>query len=170
MDKEKEIIELIKEIKEKRKKQDTFWTSDPIYLVQTRCEDNANIEYDDVDLLRFGFDEIDEPEDNYLSIEDIKDGALKCTPIPYDLATELEQAEEYEIENIYNEYYEYKKRLEVIPLKYKWKTVAYFLLLEDAENYQKYQSHNLGISRIYVDNIGYRNGGKLAKLLKLLDN
>ena len=50
-----------------------------------------------------------------------------------------------------------------------WETVAYFLTEKDAENYQKYQAHNLGINRIFIISPGYDNRGSLAQLLEILD-
>lgn len=55
-------------------------------------------------------------------------------------------------------------------LAYNWKTIAYFLSLKEAKEYQQYQKHNLGVSRIYADYVGYSNRGLLAKLLDILDN
>lgn len=52
---------------------------------------------------------------------------------------------------------------------YAWETVAYFLTEEDAKEYQKYQAHNLGITRLYVISPGYDNRGILAELLEALD-
>lgn len=51
---------------------------------------------------------------------------------------------------------------------WKWDPVAYFLTRKEADDYRKYQSHNLGVSRTYTRSIGYRNSGDLAVLLPLL--
>lgn len=50
-----------------------------------------------------------------------------------------------------------------------WETVAYFLTERDAKNYQNYQGHNLGMSRLYIISPGYDNRGILAQLLEILD-
>lgn len=85
--------------------------------------------------------------------------------LEHDYETEYdteEEAEEYVEEH--NSKSEILK-FDVIPT---WKPVAYFLTRKEAENYCKYQKHNLGECRVYTRNVGYGNHGDLACLMNLL--
>lgn len=167
------ILDLIKEISTERKTQDTFGTNTPIYIVQRRMEEVANIEHDCVDIQRLSIPKISSDDDFYPTLEDIKNGDLRHTPLPCELVLELEKANTMEeIEELFKEYFatdDQYYNVEIINLQFVWKNMAYFLLLKDAKEYQKYQKHNLGISRVYADYIGYANRGALSTLLRLLD-
>lgn len=53
---------------------------------------------------------------------------------------------------------------------YKWdyKTVAYFFTRKEADDYVKYQAHNLHSPRVYTDYAGYGNEGDFPVFQKLL--
>lgn len=51
-----------------------------------------------------------------------------------------------------------------------WVDIAYFLTREEAEEYKKYQSHNLGVSRTFIEHAGYGNKSSLGKFLQILDD
>ncbi|WJE51132.1 hypothetical protein QRE66_17675 [Bacillus cereus] len=50
----------------------------------------------------------------------------------------------------------------------EWENVAFFFILEEAKRYQKYQSHNLGKSRVYTYSSGYDNRGDFTHFRDLL--
>lgn len=162
------IINLIKELSEERKKGDTYSTCEPIYLVQKRTEKLTNEDYRYVDLEKLYLREISD-DDFYPTLAEIKDGMLRNTSLPCDLVMDLEKCENMEevIDTIENYSSEYKPQ--IIRIEFQWDTVAYFLTEKDAKDYQKYQEHNLGVSRLYVVTTGYGNRGILSKLLHLLD-
>ena len=164
----KKIINLIKELSEERKVQDKYLTREPIYLVQKRIEKLTNGDYGHVDLERLYLSEL--PDDVfYPTLQNIRDGELRDTSLPHDLVIDLEKCENMEevIDTIEDYSSEYEPQ--IIEIEYDWKTIAYFLTEKDAKEYQQYQSHNLGVSRIYVVSPGYDNRGSFDKLLHLLD-
>ena len=169
-ERDKEILELIHKIREERKKSNNRMTSEPIYLVQTRREKHINLDYDSCDTERLYIQEL--AEDGFCpTIEDIRDGALRSTSLPCNAVMDIEEVnsldevlrilDEYELNN--------NNEICIMYLKYYWETRAYFFSEEEAEDYRVYQSHNLGVSRLFVDNIGYSNGGSMAKLIRLID-
>ncbi|MBJ8031044.1 hypothetical protein [Bacillus cereus group sp. N21] len=50
----------------------------------------------------------------------------------------------------------------------EWENVAFFFILDEAKQYQKYQAHNLGKSRIYTYSAGYDNRGDFTHFRDLL--
>jgi hypothetical protein len=68
------------------------------------------------------------------------------------------------------------KDIRVCNFQYLWETRAICFTEQEAKNYQKNQSHNLGISRTYATSPGYANYGHFSKLhdfvrdLRLLDD
>ena len=169
-DKDKEILELIHKIREDRKNSNNRMTAEPIYLVQTRRERHVNLEYDSCDVERLYIQEL--AEDGFCpTIDDIKEGALRSTSLPCNAVMDIEEVDSLdEVLRILDEYdLNNNNEICIMYLEYYWDTVAYFFSEEEAENYKKYQSHNLGISRLFVGNIGYANGGTMAKLIRLID-
>ncbi len=169
-DKDKEILELIHQIKDERKKSDNRMTAKPIYLVQTRRERHINLDYDSCDVKRLYIREL--AEDGFCpTIEDVKEGALRSTSLPCNAVMDIEEVNSLnEILKILDEYeLNTDNDICIMYLEYYWDTVAYFFSEEEAERYRVYQSHNLGVSRLFVDNVGYANGGTMAKLIKLID-
>lgn len=169
-DKDKEILELIHKIKEDRKNSNNRMTAEPIYLVQTRRERRVNLDYDSCDVERLYIQEL--AEDGFCpTIEDIRDGALRSTSLPCNVVMDMEESNNLdEVLRILNEYdLNNDNEIYIMYLEYYWDTRAYFFSEEEAEDYRAYQSHNLGVSRLFVDNIGYSNGGSMAKLIRLID-
>lgn len=168
------IIEILKEWNKIRKTQDNFATNMPVYIVQSREERVIDESYDSMDIQRLDIPEISSEDNFYPTIEDIKNGALRDTELPCNLVMELEQKENLEqvveeIQNYFNpddKYYDSS----YMNLQYYWENQAYFLVLEEAERYQEYQRHNLGVSRIYADYVGYGNKGTLSEFLRLIDD
>lgn len=93
--------------------------------------------------------------------------------IPFE---ELEQVELEKGGNFvifdYDDYFEYygleKSDYEILCRKHYWQTRAYFLIRQQAEEYKKYQKHNLGESRVYTDSSGYSNYGEWESFYDLL--
>lgn len=168
MEYNEKIINLIKELSEERKLQNKHCTREPIYLVQSRKERVTNKDYSHVDLERLYLEEILD-DDFYPTLDEIKDGTLRTTSLPCDLVMDLEECKNMEevIDTIEDYSSEYEPK--IIEIEYYWETVAYFLTEKSAKYYQQYQSHNLGVSRVYVVSPGYDNRGKFDKLLHLLD-
>lgn len=50
----------------------------------------------------------------------------------------------------------------------EWEDVAFFLILDKAKAYRKYQAHNLGKSRIFTYSMGYDNRGDLPVFRNML--
>lgn len=167
------IVGILKEISEKRKTQDAYGTRNPIYLVQRRKARTVDPEYDTVEEKRLYIPEMS-VEGFCPTFEDVKDGALRETPLPCDFVMELEDCGNIEeMQATFKSYFSEEDDYyytELLKLGYYWETVAYFLLLEDARQYQRYQAHNLGINRIYADYAGYSNRGLFAQLLEVLDS
>lgn len=168
----KKAIELLKEIQEHRKVQDNYGTRNPIYLVQRRIERAVDPEYDSVDIQRLYIPEISF-EGICPTFEDVKDGELRKTELPSEFVTALEDCGS--IEEMLETFKWYfspdncNYDTKIINAGYYWQTMAYFLVLKDAQEYQQYQKHNLGVSRIYADYIGYGNVGTFAQLIDLFD-
>lgn len=169
-EKDKEILELIHKIREDRKNSNNRMTAEPIYLVQTRRERHVNLDYDGCDVERLYIQEL--AEDGFCpTIEDIRDGALRSTSLPCNVVMDIEESNNLnEVLKVLDEY-ELNKNNEIyiMHIKYYWETRAYFFSEEEAEDYRVYQSHNLGVSRLFVANAGYSNGGSMAKLIRLID-
>ena len=104
----------------------------------------------------------------------MKDGILRETPLPCDFVMELEDCGSIEeMRSTFKSYFSEEDDYyyaELLKIGYYWETVAYFLTLEDAKQYQHYQAHNLGVNRVYVDYAGYDNRGLFAQLLEVLDS
>lgn len=167
------IIEILAKISEKRKTQDTYGTRNPIYLVQRRKTRTVDPEYDTVEEKRLYIPEIS-VEGFCPTFEDVKDGILRETPLPCDFVMELEDCGSIEeMRSTFKSYFSEEDDYyyaELLKVGYYWETVAYFLTLEDARQYQHYQAHNLGVNRVYVDYAGYDNRGLFAQLLEVLDS
>lgn len=167
------IIEILAKISEKRKTQDTYGTRNPIYLVQRRKTRTVDPEYDTVEEKRLYIPEIS-VEGFCPTFEDVKDGILRETPLPCDFVMELEDCGSIEeMRSTFKSYFSEEDDYyyaELLKIGYYWETVAYFLTLEDAKQYQHYQAHNLGVNRVYVDYAGYDNRGLFAQLLEVLDS
>lgn len=167
-----EVVALLKEIQQQRKTQENFATRNPIYLVQKRRERIVDPEYDTVEIQRLYIPEIS-CEGFCPTFEDVKDGELRQTPLPCEFVMELEECENIEeMFEMFSKYFSeddlyYNTRL--TNAEYYWETMAYFLILKDAQEYQQYQKHNLGVSRIYADYVGYGNAGAFAKLIDIFD-
>ena len=169
-----ELLDILIKLKKDREIQDCFETNKPLYIVQSKTEEIDSENPDDTKIERLYIPTISEEEDFYPSIEDIKEGALRDTNLPCNLVMELEKKDTLqEVAETFHEYYNFDDKLYETKIFYmteRWDNKAYFLSLEEAKKYQKYQLHNLGKSRIFVDNIGYDNRGLFSKLLDLLDN
>ncbi len=138
----------------------------PVIKVQTRYWQVSHDGYEDDYLYCFD-------EDEFKTLEELKKYLL-----------EYDYFEENEDKDFINSYLEridedtklYGKfedkelsiEIEFLPIKYYWRDRGYFLTIKEAKEYQQYQSHNLGISRIYTDYVGYSNYGDLPPLLNLL--
>lgn len=169
----KKAIELLKEIAAQRITQDNFATRNPIYLVQRRKERIVDPDYDSVDVKRLFIPGISDNEEISPTFEDVKNKKLRQTNLPYKFVIDLEKCENIEemleMFELYFSIGESYYNTKITNAEYYWETVAYFLILEDAKEYQQYQKHNLGVSRIYADYIGYGNVGTFAKLIDLFD-
>ena len=167
------IIEILTKIIEKRKTQDTYGTRNPIYLVQRRKTRTVDPEYDTVEEKRLYIPEIS-VDGFYPTFEDVKDGILRETSLPCDFVMELEDCGSIEeMHSTFKSYFSEEDDYyyaELLKIGYYWETVAYFLTLEDAKQYQHYQAHNLGVNRVYVNYAGYNNRGLFAQLLEVLDS
>ncbi|MGL5718331.1 MAG: hypothetical protein ACRCX2_35330 [Paraclostridium sp.] len=172
---ESEILEILKFWNKKRKEDlrnnKNQCTRNPVYKVQknTWAVGDAN---------DFAKEEIMIDCETFLTLEQIKKGELDSyveyhAPFEKDvesiksylkecdsLEEVLEMLEENEI-CIYQD--------EIVYSKKDWEDQAYFLTYEEAEDYARYQKHNLGESRIYVDAPGYANKGSFDKFLQILD-
>lgn len=168
------LLDILLELKQDRISQDKFGTNNPLYIVQSRTEERTSEYADDVKLERLYIPTISEEDDFYPSIEDIRAGVLRDTNLPCNLVMNLEKKENLqEVAEEFHEYYQFDDELyetKIIYMTEQWNNKAYFLSLKKAKEYQQYQKHNLGISRIYADYVGYNNRGLLAQLLNILDN
>lgn len=168
----KKAIELLKEIADQRMTQNKYGTQTPIYTVQRRKEKQVDSLDDTFDVVKFYIPGLSY-EGFYPSFEEIKNGCLRGSELPKELVYKLEISETEEMAlRVLEEYYT-GEDLELLPELYKfefhWETIAYFLTLKEAEEYQEYQKHNLGVSRVYVVSPGYSNSGLFAQLLEMLD-
>lgn len=170
------FLKILKDLRQERITQDNWGTRNPIYLVQKRYEEVVDEEFHEVDVRRlyiFGY-----TEDYYPTLEDIKEGYFREFDLPEKLLKKIEK--QNSLDGVYDELHKFNNEdnkelskplsFEIMNLAYNWKTIAYFLSLKEAKEYQQYQKHNLGVSRIYADYVGYSNRGLLAKLLDILDN
>ena len=129
-------------------------THSPIIVVESQRDVIADSDY--------GYDEI-----RYVWDEESYDGEdeLKEVLEENDFTNE-------EIEHTLLELQEHGKALigsiSKIYVNIEWFPVAYFLTRVEAEEYCKYQRHNLNNPRVYSRNIGYRNSGDLDCLMNLL--
>lgn len=172
---EKEVFEILKYWSEKRKEEnsDEYGTREPIYKVQKRSTliSSKEFQVDQIEIVlvfngdTWCFQNIDEIKENinedYFSDEDefnLFDKALLESDNIEELQDKLESIS---IEN-FNSYICY--------LQENWIDMGYFLTKEEAENFREYQSHNLGVSRVYIDYPGYGNKGTLNKFLEIIDN
>lgn len=174
----KEIHEILKlwnkERKEDIKNHKNAMTRQPIYKVQKNVWGVGDCE-------NFDKEEIMVDSETFLSLEQVKKGELDSY-IDYHFSDEDDEDEVEKIkENIKkcssldevikkledNEIYIYQD--EIVYSKEEWEDKAYFLTHQEAKDYMKYQKHNLGQCRIYVDAPGYDNRGTFDTFLQLLD-
>lgn len=172
---ESEILEILKlwntERKEDLKNHKNQCTRNPIYKVQKNTWAVGSVDdFDKEEIIIdcetfYTLEEIKKGEmDSYIeyhapfedNVESIISNLKECCS----LEEVLEILEENEI-CIYDD--------EIVYSKKDWEDQAYFLTYEEADDYRKYQKHNLGESRIYVDAPGYGNNGTFDKFLQLLD-
>lgn len=170
-----DLYTLLHQLIEERRSQDTYGTANPIYLVQTRTERIINSEYDNVDVERLYLEGY--TDEGYLpTFQDIKNGYFRESGLPIEVIEDLESENNFGMSDIISilDFWKYNdtiySRYSILSYEYEWKTVAYFFSLREAERYQSYQSHNLGVSRVYADYVGYRNSGLFANMLRLLDS
>lgn len=170
-----ELYELLYQLIKERRNQNTYGTETPIYLVQTRVERIVDPEYDEVDVERLYLEGY--TDEGYLpTFQDIKEGYFRESGLPIEVIEDLESENNFGMSDIISilDFWRYNdtihSRYNILSYEYEWKTVAYFLSLREAERYQRYQSHNLGVSRVYADYVGYRNSGLFADMLRLLDS
>lgn len=129
-------------------------TNRPIVVVESQRDVVVDSDY--------GYDEI-----RYVWDEESYDGEdeLKEVLEENDFTNE-------EIEHILLELQEHGKALigsiSKIYVNIEWFPVAYFLTRVEAEEYCKYQRHNLNKPRVYSRHIGYSNSGDLDCLMYLL--
>ncbi len=69
--------------------------------------------------------------------------------------------------NTYNESLEFDG-FEKVYIRTKYQPVAYFLTIKEAEDYIRYQGHNLTNPRVYIYSMGYSNEGDLVHLYPVL--
>lgn len=172
---ESEILEILKlwntERKEDLKNHKNQCTRNPIYKVQKNTWAVGSV--DD-----FAKEEIMVDCETFLTLEQIQKGELDSyveyhAPFEEDVesinsslkeCSSLEEVLEILEENEICIY-----RDEIVYSKKDWEDQAYFLTHKEAEDYTRYQKHNLGESRIYVDAPGYGNNGSFDKFLQILD-
>lgn len=146
-------------------------TASPIYLVQSRYEvfETTNKNVQTFQILHIEDENYvgEEPEYQYFTIKQIKDEYLRDTYLPCNCVMALEECEN--LEECIEILDDYNISSNIVDGYYEYKTEAYFLSYQEAEEYLKYQGHNLSNPRIYEDYIGYKNGGSLATLIDLLD-
>lgn len=177
---DEEILEILKVWNKQRKEElntKNFGTREPIYKVQRReyLPSHKEFGHDKVELcLEFGgdfnsFKDLDEVkeyyhEDYFSSKEDYEHfmKLVESSNTIYRLH-ELIYLLDDDAEIMPNQCYLFYSQ-EV------WKDQAYFLTYKEAEDYKIYQSHNLGVCRIYVDYPGYANRSTLNKFLEILDH
>ena len=164
---DKKLEDLLEKLQHERVTQKTYCTDTPIYLVQTGYDIIVNENYYDPMYYKLYIEEF-ATEDYYPTLDDIQcDGTLVALDLGDDVINQIkEQHDIHVVADILNAN---NIKTEVIPYCRDWKTVAYFLTLEDAEDYMRYQSHNLGECRLYVDTVGYDNRGLLAQILRIMD-
>lgn len=163
----KRLEELLVKLKHERVTQKTYCTDTPIYLVQTRYDIVVNEDFEAPRYYKLYIEEF-AIRGCYLTLSDILyEDALNGLDLDDSVINQIK--EQYDIHDVADILNENNVKAEALPCHDGWKTAAYFLTLEDAENYMHYQSHNLGECRLYVDTVGYDNRGLLAQILRMLD-
>ena len=164
---DKKLEDLLKKLKHERVTQKTYCTDTPIYLVQTGYDIIINEDFETPMYYKLCTEEL-ASEGYYPTLNDILyNNALDELDLDEDIINKIkEQCDIHDIVDILNDN---NVQAELIPYCKDWKTVAYFLTLKDAEDYMRYQSHNLGECRLYVDTVGYDNRGLLAQILRIMD-
>jgi hypothetical protein len=171
------IYDLLLELIEQRKNSDNCSTTYPIWLVQTKFrqyvrEGHGNHvawitpDGDTVVSSEWDDNEIKESMEKLIGELDYKEDDLDYDDIKF----MKDKLAENEFEFLWYELYAALFDLNCAEYVYENKTVAYFLSEKEAQEYLKYQKHNLCDGRIYVDNIGYNNNGLTADLLKEIDS
>lgn len=150
-EKEKEFLKQYASVFESERKIDC--TSDPIVIV----EDLSTI------VTQEGF------EDKYVYVLDDFEAENE------DELIELLRSEDFGEEEINEIIYSldttgeaFDNEISLYPVKEIYKPIAYFLTRKEAEDYCKYQSHNLKQPRVYTRNMGYANQGDLKVLTDML--
>lgn len=148
---------------------DNLCTYKPIHIVQS--ENHIYVPYDE-NLINTWSDDWEmcfmETSDNSIEkceVEFLKD-FFDIDARPYE---ELE-CEELELNGqnfgiySYDDYFEYygleSSDYEIVCRKPYWENRAYFFIRDQAEQYLKYQKHNLGKAQIYTESPGYANYGE----------
>ena len=153
---------------------DNVWTAKPLHLVQTRVEEyihdgGGNGEHD-------VYINTDDYEKKFKSEKDLV--------IEYGTYDNPDDIVDYEtahmkgfINNIrisdisdYFQAYGIGSIIECCSVIYRYKTVAYFFILENAKKYIKEQSHNLTEPRTYTVHRGYSNEAEYEPFFDLLMN
>lgn len=140
------------EVYEKERKVDC--TNRPIVVVEVQRDIVVDSDY--------GYDEI-----RYIWDDETYDGEDELREF-----LEENDFSESEVEEVFFELQEYgealKGNIRKVYVNIEWFPVAYFLTRVEAEEYCKYQRHNLNNPRVYSRNIGYRNSGDLDCFVNLL--
>ena len=177
---DEEILEILKMWNKDRKneiKDKNLGTREPVYKVQTRDYAITHKDYspDKTEIcFDFGedfncFENLEEIKEyyheDYFSSEEEYNEFMELVEESngiYDLCDKMQDLDE-----------DSKIKCDQVYLFYSqevWKDQAYFLTYKEAEDYKIYQSHNLGVCRIYVDYPGYANRSTLNKFLEILDH
>lgn len=163
-------------------------TRKPIFLVQTQEKRVVNSDIEEPDEVKFVVN--DWYDDNkFDSLEEIvrayyKDKKCPIEIVSFDKAYGSASFTDIEGERVwlfdrsdYLKAYGIELDISEVGYCYEYKTVAYFLIKEEAERYREYQSHNLNNPRIYAVGSGYHNQGEydcfynlLMKLGKLINS
>ena len=175
-----EILEILKMWNKQRKEEintKNWGTREPIFKVQTReyLPSHEEFGYDKVELcLEFGgdfnsFKDLDEVKEyyheDYFSSENEYNKFIELVQESTNIHSLLNK-----IDNLFDEDKIKPNQYYLFYSQEVWKDQAYFLTYKEAEDYKIYQSHNLGVCRIYVDYPGYANRSTLNKFLEILDN
>ena len=128
-------------------------TSDPVVLVEDVEEVITQSGYEDKEVYVWD-------ESTYETKSELIEALRECDFSTVEIGSILEDLE-------YNEE-ALDGSIRLVPVKILYKPIAYFLTRKEAEDYCKYQSHNLTKPRVYTRNMGYSNRGDLKLLTEML--
>ncbi len=158
-DMEKAFLKQYAEVYDDEREKDG--TADPVILVQNIEKIPTELGYED------GIEYYDSNAcESYDSLEELLDEHKSEHGLSDDEVKEMEESLQYYGEFKTDEPYNIDIRK--VGYKKQYRTVAYFLTKCEAEQYLKYQGHNLHAPRVYTAYAGYDNRGEFPCIIKLL--